>query len=126
MISPHWAVGLYLHKGHFTKNTDLFPGKISNSLNGCPMETLVIDGQFDFTTSYFNHTNSNGSVVRYVEGLEMDLLMVVLKQMNKSFLNVPLRECLELATYSLWNYLVKVTFSKECYIVVGNVGNFVF
>jgi hypothetical protein len=34
---------------------------------------------------YVNHTDSNGSVVRYIEGLEMDLLRVFLQQMNMTF-----------------------------------------
>jgi len=42
--------------GHFTKNTDLFPGKISNSFNGCPMKALVIDQQWYFSTKFVNLT----------------------------------------------------------------------
>ena len=41
-------------QGHFTKNTDLFPRKISNSLNGCPMKAFVMDGQGILQLSMFN------------------------------------------------------------------------
>jgi len=58
-------------QGHFTKNTDLFPGKIKNSLNGCPMKALVFDSQIFFTKKYVNITYSNRTVVNYITGLEM-------------------------------------------------------
>jgi len=72
-------------QGHFTQNNDLFPRKISNNLNGCPMKTSVSEGNSVFTKTYVNRTYSNGSVVRYVEGMEIELLMIVLQQMNMTF-----------------------------------------
>ena len=42
-------------QGHFTKNTDLFPGKISNNLNRCPMKALVFDGRWKFTMKLCKH-----------------------------------------------------------------------
>jgi hypothetical protein len=75
-------------QGHFTKNTDLFPHKISNNFNGCPMKAIVSDGRNNFTTNYVNHTDSNGNVFMTIEGLEMDLLTIVLQQMNMTFLHV--------------------------------------
>jgi hypothetical protein len=106
-------------QGYFTKNTDLFPRKIRNNLNGCPVKTIVIDGQDNFTTNYYNHTYSNGSVVSYIEGLEIDLLKVVLKQMNATFFHVPTPE---LDTKHLINYLVEVMITKKCDLLVGHVG----
>ena len=41
-------------QGHFTKNTDLFPRKISNNLNGCPMKAFVHNAKWHFTTNYVN------------------------------------------------------------------------
>jgi hypothetical protein len=77
-------------QGHFTKNTDLFPRKISNNLNGCPMKALVRDGRWYFTTEYVNVSLSNGSVVQgYISGLEYDLLKVVLKEMNMTLFHIP-------------------------------------
>jgi hypothetical protein len=38
-------------QGHFTKNTDLFPGKISKSFNGCPMKAFVGTG-FGFSLGF--------------------------------------------------------------------------
>jgi hypothetical protein len=40
-LLDRWVISA---QGHFTKNTDLFPRKISNSLNGCPMKAVVRDG----------------------------------------------------------------------------------
>jgi hypothetical protein len=60
-------------QGHFTKNTDLFPSKISTDLNGCPFKAIVYDTKSDFNTKYVKHTNSNGSVFWRVEGFEYDL-----------------------------------------------------
>jgi len=109
-------------QGHFTKNTDLFPRKINNSFNGCPMKALVFDLQWFFTTKYVNRTYSNGTVVTYIEGLEMELLEIVLQKMNMTFINVPSRESLE--TAKNWLYVLFTSlFLKEYYIIVGNMGN---
>jgi len=43
-------------QGHFTKNTDLFPGKISKILNGCALKTFVQNDKTEFTTKYLKHT----------------------------------------------------------------------
>ena len=83
-------------QGYFTENTDLFPRKISKSLNGRPMKTVVRDGVCDFTSRYVSHKNSNGTVVRYIEVMEMNLLRVVLQQTNTTFIHVPTPEGFEL------------------------------
>ena len=111
-------------QGHFTKNTDLFPRKISNNLKGCPMKAVVRDCQSNFTAKYVNLTDSNGSVVSYVQGLEIDLLKVVLKQMNMTFLYVPVTKSFELRVGNLEKYLVTSMIAKKCYIVMGGVGNY--
>jgi len=74
ILLDSWVISA---QGHFTKNTDLFPRKINNNLNGCPMKAVVRDGHWDFTTVYVNHTYSNGCVVTYIKGMETDLLRVV-------------------------------------------------
>ena len=109
-------------QGHFTKNTDLFPRKFSKSLKGCPMKTVVKNGRWDFTTNYFNHTNFNGSVVSYIDGIEIELLRVVLKQMNMTFVYVPIPESLELGVGNDINYFIQCMMTKECYMIIGNVG----
>jgi len=101
-------------QGHFTQNTDLFPVKISNSLNGCPMKALVFDRQWSFSTKYVNHTYSNGTVVTYIAGFEMKLLSIVLQQMNMTFIHVTSPENFE-------NKLVSSLILKKYYIIVGNV-----
>ena len=77
-------------QGHFTKNTDLFPGKISNNLNICPMKAVVLvsNDNSDFITRYVERTYLNWSVVRNREGLEIKLPMVVLQQMNMTLVLV--------------------------------------
>jgi len=104
-----WVISV---QGHFTKNTDLFPRKISNNLNACPMKAYVIDAQLYFYTKYFNHTYPNESVVTYIEGLEVDLLSVVLKQMNMTFVDVPRPN-----GYSA----MKAFYDKEVYIAFGAI-----
>ena len=76
-------------QGHFTKNTDLFPRKISKSLNGCAMKAVVRDCEWYFTTQYIRQQDSNGRVAIYVIGLEKDLLLLVLKQINMTFIHIP-------------------------------------
>ena len=66
-------------QGHFTENTDLFPRKISNSLNGCPMNAVARSSGWTVTTYYYKHTDLNGSVFTEVYGMEMNLLIMVLK-----------------------------------------------
>jgi hypothetical protein len=83
-------------QGHFTKNTDLFPRKISKSLNGCPMKAVVTDIRGIFTKYYENGTDSNGNVVTKVSGFEMELLTMDLKEMNMTFFHVPTPEGFEI------------------------------
>jgi hypothetical protein len=75
-------------QGHFTDNTDLFPGKINKRFNGCPMKAVVNLGQSIFSTKFLEHMDLNGNVVRYLEGLEMHLLIIVLQQMDMTFVYV--------------------------------------
>jgi hypothetical protein len=82
-------------QGRFTKNTDLFPSKVRNRLNGCPMKALVRYGAWNLTTNYTNQTDSNGNVVTKIVGMEMDLLWIVLKQMNMTFVHVPTPESIK-------------------------------
>ena len=49
---------------HLIKKTNSFPGNFSKSFNGCPMNSVLRDGQWDFTTKYFHYKDSNGSVGR--------------------------------------------------------------
>jgi len=83
-------------QGHFTKNIDLFSRKINKSFNGCPIKAVVRDGNIYITTSYFNRTYANGSVVSYIEGLEIKLLLIVLQQMNMTYVYVPTPEGFEI------------------------------
>jgi hypothetical protein len=109
-------------QGHFTKNTDLFPGKISKSLNGCPMKAIVRDDGWYFTTQYINHTYPNGTVVIYITGLEIQLLMLVLQQMNMSFVHVPDSKVFVTKNETSSSNLARSLFLKESYIIPTKAG----
>ena len=72
-------------QGHFIKNSDLFPGKISKSLKGCPMKAFVKDGHWYMTTYYVETNVYNKSAGKYIRGLERNLFKVIYEQMNMTF-----------------------------------------
>ena len=108
-------------QGHFTKNTDLFPQKISERFNGCPMKAVVRDSGWIFTATYHNYTNSNVSVVTEVSGMEMSLLSMVLKQLNMMFFHVPTPASFEIEK-GLTENLIGAMIAKEAYIALGFLG----
>jgi len=103
-------------QGHFTKNTDLFPGKISKNLKRCPLKAIIRDKKSIFATKYVKHTYSNGSVVWYIEGFEYELLRIVLHQMNMTLDHVltPERGWQDKLFYSF--------FENDPFIAVGDFG----
>ena len=105
-------------QGYLTKNTDLFPRKISNSLNGCPMKAVVRDSGSHYTTNYDNVTNSNGRVATEVDGLELELLMMILEQLNMTFVHVPTPEDFIIGS-DLTNNLIKGLMAKDVFIALG-------
>ena len=108
-------------QGQFTKNTDLFPLKLSNSLNRCPMKALVWNGECVVTTNYIQHTNSNGSVVMVVVGLEVDLVWVVFLQMNMTLVQVPTPEG-PLYNKGLFpDYVYRAMNAKEADLALGDL-----
>ena len=108
-------------QGHFINNTELFPQKIRNSLNGCPMKAIVLDGDANDTTNYIYHKDSNGSVVMKLVGLEMDLLWVVLQHMNMTFVHVTTPENLTYVKGRLTDDLFWAMISKEAFIALGDL-----
>jgi hypothetical protein len=108
-------------QGHFTKNTDLFPAKMSNNLKGCPMKTVVRNNAWRFITVYTKQLSSNGSVMTYIQGLEMDLLRLVLKQMNMTFIHVPTPVDFDFGKGRTRN-LIRTMVAKKAYIALGHVG----
>jgi hypothetical protein len=70
--------------------------------------------------------SSNGSIVRYKEGLECDLLKLIWEQMNVTFVHVPTPVCFEMEEGSLINNLVMGMLGKEIYNAVGDVGTYFF
>jgi hypothetical protein len=106
-------------QGHFTMNTDLFPQKVTRNLKGCPMKAVVSNDWY-FTTYYYV-THSNVSNVTEVHGMEMDLLMMVLKQMNMTFVHVLIAEDFEFKN-GLNDNLSRAMIEKDVYIALGNLG----
>jgi hypothetical protein len=106
-------------QGHFTNNTDLFPRKIGNSFNGCPMKAVVRNGVWPITTYV---TYSNLGDVETVGGLEFKLLMIALKQIKMTFESFPEPEDFQIHR-ALTSNLSKALFEKKAYIALGNVGS---
>jgi len=101
---------------YINKNTDLFPVKLTNSLNGCPTKALVRKDRWSFSTNYVENKVSYGSIVRYREGLEYDSLLIICEHINMSFVHVPSPEGLEIEGDSL-NKISGSMFKKETYII---------
>jgi hypothetical protein len=118
-----WVVSA---QGHFTKNTDLFPGKISNSLNRCPMKIVVNDGHWGFITKYINYVISNGIFVRTIVCIEIILLNIVLLQMNMTFVHVPTPEGFEIKTDGSKINLIISMMTKMSYIALGVLGSTIY
>jgi len=86
-------------QGHFTKNTDMIPGKVSKNLKGCPMKAVVRNCDNVFTTKYINYKYLNGHDWMYINVLEMDLLQFVLQHMNMTFVHVTTPQVFELEKF---------------------------
>jgi hypothetical protein len=109
-------------QGHFTKNTDLFPRKICKRFNGCPLKSVVRNSYWKFTIFYTYYNDSGVNGLKYIEGLEFDLLKIVYDQMNMTFVHVPTPEGFDLGENSHANNLVSAMFAKEIYIALGSAG----
>ena len=108
-------------QGHFTKNTDLFPVKISKNLKGCPMKAVVRNSYWYFTTDFVTYLDSNGSFVTESGGMEFKLLMLILKHMNMTFIHVPTPEGFEMEV-GLTRNLISAMIAKKIYVALGGVG----
>ena len=109
-------------QGHFIKNTNLFPVKISKSFNRCPIKAVVRNANWYITTYYLTQLDSNGSAVRKVYGLEMNLLKLVLKQMKMTFIHVSTPEGFDIDR-GLTRNLTQAMLKKEAYIALGEIGS---
>jgi hypothetical protein len=114
MLLDSWVIAA---QGHFTRNTDLFPRKIGNSFNGCPMKAVVRNSYSSFTTV----CDYNQIVDKQNCGLEIDLLMTVLKQLNMTPLYVPTTQGFGIENGHT-DKLTGVMFIKGAYIALGAVG----
>jgi hypothetical protein len=97
----------------------LFPQKIGNSFNGCPLKAVVIDGHSNFTTEY---VKKPGSSAGYVRGLEAELLTFVLEQINMSFILIPTTKDFESEEGSVVVGLINGMIGKKIYIALGGLG----
>jgi hypothetical protein len=116
-ILEAWVISA---QGHFTKNTDLFPQKISKNLNRYSMKAVVRECHWGFNTKYVHYNDSNGNVRTHIKGMGYDLLKVIYKQMNKTFF-VLTPEGFEFGNVSANNLLIAL-FAKEAYIALGALG----
>jgi hypothetical protein len=85
------------------------------------MKAVVRDGNWNYTTNYVNLTDSNGRFVTDISGMEMDLLKLVLKQMNMTFIHVPTPEGFEIEK-GLSDNLTRSMVAKESYLALGEIG----
>ena len=118
-LMDSWVISV---QGHFTKNTDLFPGKIGNRFNGCPMKSLVRESHWAYSKKYVPYSESVANVGSYMQALEYDLLMVVLEQMNMTFHPVPTQKMFGKMGEILNTNLVTGMFGKDIYLALGNMG----
>jgi hypothetical protein len=105
-------------QGHFNKNTDLFPGKISKNLKGSPMKAFVRDGHWYLTTYYDQQNVYDVSAGKYIRGFEWDLLKFIFEQMNMKFVLLPTPEEFENTEESI-NKLIVAMFRKDADIALG-------
>jgi hypothetical protein len=74
-----------------------------------------------FTTFYVTRLVSNGTNVTEIHGLEFELLLLVLKQMNMTFIHVPTPAGFEFEN-RLTDNLTSAMLAKEVYIALGGMG----
>ena len=117
ILLDSWVISA---QGHFTNNTDLFPRKISNNFNRCPMKAFVRNARWHFSTNFATKILSNGSTLEFIEGLEYDLLNVVLKQMNMELVHVTKLNVSEMSGETIGK-LVRAMVEKEIYIALGGL-----
>ena len=99
-------------QGYFTKNTDLFPIKIRNSFNGCPMKAVARGIDRDDEVNSFSWSRASN--------FELDLLRIILKQMNMTFFHVPTPDFYE-SEEGFANILFSLMVTKKAYIALGQV-----
>ena len=84
------------------------------------MKAFVHNAKWQFTTKYVQRNLTDGSLLEYVEGLEYDLLKVVLQKMNMKLvheLTPDVAMSLETA-----RKLIGDMFTKKIYITLGGLG----
>jgi hypothetical protein len=85
------------------------------------MKAIVRIGQWYFTTNYAFYKDINGNDSLYIEGLEMELLRIILQQLNMTFFFVPTPRGFERGNSDEFN-LVRTMIAKEAFIALGDVG----
>ena len=68
--------------GHFAKNTDLFPQKITRNLNRCPLMASTMNWLNLVTPPFESTSEGNGPKVSYKEGLEVIVYRNILEAFN--------------------------------------------
>lgn len=68
--------------GHFVKNADLFPRKITRNLNRCPLIASTMNWGNLVTLPFKSNSEGNGPKVTYEEGLEVIVYRNILEVFN--------------------------------------------
>jgi len=68
--------------GHFAKNADLFPQKITRNLNRCPLKASTMNWGSLVTPPFESTGEGNGPKITYKEGLEVIVYKNILEAFN--------------------------------------------
>jgi len=68
--------------GHFAKNADLFPQKLTRNLNRCPLNASTMDWTNLVTPPFESTREGNGPKLTYKEGLEVIVYRNILEAFN--------------------------------------------
>jgi hypothetical protein len=108
--------------GHFTNDADLFPQKIGKNLNRCPMRIIARNCSYFRTVVYKNANVSNSSAEADIEGMEIEILKVIIQALNMTTRYLPTPESFELKTGSAYE-VFDALFRNKADIVLGAVPN---
>ena len=117
-LMDSWVISA---QGQFTNNTDLFPRKIRNNLNECPMKAFVRNVNAPLNTVYVQRNFPNGSSFLYIEGLEYQLLKEVVQKMNMKLVHDLTTNDSRLSVETT-NKIIGDMAAKEIYIALGGFG----
>jgi hypothetical protein len=89
------------------------------------MKAAVKDDEWYYTTHYSYGNYSDDSAEINVEGLERELLAVILRQMNMTFVHVHTQHTFDINNFPV-DSIFKALILKDSYSVIGSMGTIFF